>query len=183
MIKSMNFIRVLKEVFSKKKYVFIATIITFLFYSLNIVLSSWEVFSEFSSDKSFFGTIKLFLFLFFRAGGIKDISSSISLILISILLGILVSLILYRIKMNIPIEKKISFFGGAGIFLAAFVPGCVACGIGLIPVLGLSAGILYSLPFKGLELSILSILILSFAIFKITKNFYTCNLSNSFSEK
>lgn len=182
MIKCMNFIKVLKDVFSKKKYIFMAVIITFLFYSLNIVLSSWEVFSEFSSDKSFFGTIKLFFFLFFKIGGINNVSSSISLILISILLGILFSLILYKTKIRISSDKKAHFFGGVGIFLTVFVPGCAACGVGLFSVLGLSVGILYSLPFKGLGLSVLSILILSFTIYKITKDMYVCKISNSFSE-
>ncbi len=82
--------------------------------------------------------------------------------------------------MKLSIEKKTSVLGGLGIFLAVFVPGCAVCGIGLVSVLGLGAGVLYALPFKGLEISILSILILTFAIFKITKNFYSCKISNSF---
>jgi len=176
----MDFLRVLKEVFGKKKYLLMTFVIAFLFYSLNIIISSWMAFSEFSSDKGFFGLLKLFFFLFFRFGGLQNISSSISLVLISILFGILFSLILYKVRMNLSIETKTGFLGGAGIFLAALVPGCVACSVGLFSILGLGAGLLYSLPFKGLGISILSILILIFAIFEITKHFYTCKLSSSF---
>ena len=49
-------------------------------------------------------------------------------------------------------------------------PGCAACGIGLLSLFGISAASLTFLPFKGLEFSILSIIILSVLIFEITKN-------------
>ncbi|NCN51381.1 hypothetical protein GW931_00005 [archaeon] len=176
----MNLILVLKEVFSKRKYLFITFLISIFFYSLNVIISSWRVFGEFSSDKSFFGAIKVFLFLFLNMGQIMKMSSWISLILISVLLGILFSLIFYKVKMNFSSDNKIGLLGIFGVFLAAFVPGCAACGVGLISVLGLSAGILSIFPFGGFELSLLSILILIFAIFKITKNMYICKVSNSF---
>jgi len=176
----MSFVRILKEIFSKKKYLFMVFFIAIFFYSINIVFSSWEAFSEFSSDKSFFGTIKLFFFLFFKIEGINNIYSRIGLIVISILFGILFSLIFYKTKQNMSGNKKSSSLGVVGIFLMAFIPGCAACGIGIIPILGLGTGFLYLLPFKGLGLSVLSILILSFAIFKIAKDMNKCKISDSF---
>ncbi len=178
----MSLFKIWKEVFGKRKYLIKGIIIALVFYSLNIIISSWKVFTEFSYDKSFFGTINLFFFLIFHGGGIVNIYSFASLILISVLFGILFSLIFYKLKMNLSVSPKTKFSGGIGIFLAALVPGCAACGVGLISVLGLGAGALSFLPFKGLEISILAILILGFAIIKVTKEMYICKFSNSFEK-
>ena len=64
--------------------------------------------------------------------------------------------------------KTFGFFGTTGIFLGILAPGCIACGVGLLSVFGISAAVLSSLPFEGLELSLLAIGILSFSTYKIT---------------
>ena len=80
-------------------------------------------------------------------------------------------------------EIEIEFFpllmiilSGIGLFLGAFAPGCAACGVGLAAALGLGAGFLSFLPYKGLELSIIAIIILGYAIIKTTNSMYTCKI-------
>ena len=63
-----------------------------------------------------------------------------------------------------------------GTFLAIFVPGCAACGIGLVSLLGLGGGLINFLPWNGIEISIISIIILLIAIYQITKNMYVCKI-------
>ncbi|MBI2043684.1 hypothetical protein HYT25_04820 [Candidatus Pacearchaeota archaeon] len=160
---------VFKEVFGKAKYIFLAVAIGFLFYSLNVLMAN------FSSIKSYFG-MNLFLgikFFFVLSMGFKETilpSSFASLVAISILLGMLFSLITYK---TITIKKssgRIGVISTTGIFLGIFAPGCAACGIGLLSVLGFGTAFLTLLPFKGLEISILAIGILTFSIAKISKD-------------
>ncbi|MEK6926237.1 MAG: hypothetical protein AABW50_03080 [Nanoarchaeota archaeon] len=92
----------------------------------------------------------------------------------------LFGLIVYKSKLGLRGTGRFSIFGGIGVFLGALIPGCAACGIGLVSFLGLGAGFLTFLPYDGLELSILAILILGFSITKITREMYFCK-TNSFS--
>ena len=121
----------------------------------------------------------MFFTLFF---GFKEtilFHSFISLIVISVLFGLLFSLFAYKIAIGQKSDgKEIGLFGGIGIFLAALAPGCAACGVGLASVLGIGVGILSFLPYDGFELSLVSIGILSFSIVNITKNMYVCSASN-----
>ncbi len=171
----MRFLGVWKDVFGKRRYLVTAISIALLFYSLNIVFSTWRGFTEFSGE-GLFGKIQLFAFLFVKFGGMIKLHSFISLLLISILIGILFSLILYKVHMNLSVKKKTKAFGAFGVFLAIFVPGCAACGVGLVSILGLGVGLINFLPFNGLELSIVSIVILGFATFKTTKEMYICQM-------
>ncbi len=169
----------LKKVFSNWIYLTTSIIIALIFYSVNVLISNWGSLVGFYSTFGFFGTIKFFFILFLGFKETVLLNSYISLIIISILLGILFSLIGYKINLGNGFGGKTTgFFGSIGIFLAAFAPGCVACGIGLASILGIGVGALSFLPYKGLELSIASIGLLGFAIIKITNDMYICKTSS-----
>ena len=176
MIELSQILSTWKKVFSNWKYVLIFLFAVLIFYSLNILIFNWKNLATFYSNLGFFGTLKLFFSFFFSFRSTIVLHSFISLILISILFGVLISLIFYKSKLNISKDKRTGLFGGIGVFIGAFVPGCAACGVGLASFLGLGAGFLSFLPYDGLELSILSIVILGFAIINLTKNMYTCKV-------
>ena len=164
-----------KKVFSNWKYLTAIIVIALLFYSINVLVSSWNSLTGFYSTLGFFQTIKFFFILFIGFRETIMFHSFISLIIISILFGMLFSLVRYKVKIGQGTDgKKIGLFGGIGLFLAAFAPGCATCGVGLVSVLGISAGVLSFLPYGGFELSIASIGILGFTIVTITKNMYVC---------
>ena len=167
-----------KRVFTNWKYLTATIITAVVFYSFNVLISSWKNLIVFYSSFGFFKTVKFLFILWIGFKSTVILHSFISLIIVSILLGMLISLIFYKLRFNILRDKKASFFGGVGIFLAAFAPGCAACGIGLASVLGIGAGFLAFLPYDGLELSIASIGILSFTMVSITKNMYVCKTIN-----
>ncbi len=102
--------------------------------------------------------------------------SYISIIIISLLFGLLFSLIIYKTKMIKTTFGKTGIFASLGLFIGALAPGCAACGIGLFSFFGLSSAFLIFLPFQGLELSILSIGILAFSIMKISSGMYKCDV-------
>lgn len=164
-----------RKVFTNWKYLTATVIIALTFYFMNVLISSWGSLTGFYSTFGFFGTIKFFLILFLGFKETIVFHSFVSLIIISILFGMLFSLVGYKINIKHKVDgKKIGLFGSIGLFLAAFAPGCVACGVGLASVLGIGAGALSFLPYDGFELSIASIGIMAFTIVNVTKNKYAC---------
>lgn len=163
-----------KNVFTNWKYLASTAILALIFYSINVLISNWSSLTGFYSDFGFIGTIKFFIILFL---GFKEtilLYSFLSLIIISILFGMLFSLVWYKINLGKNAGTEIGLFGGMGLFLAAFAPGCAACGVGLASILGLSAGALSFLPYDGFELSLASIGLLGFTIVRLTENMYVC---------
>ena len=93
-------------------------------------------------------------------------------IIVALLLGINISILVYRLKEFVA-DKKSSMASGFGIFAAALANGCPGCFVGLFPlvlsVFGISAT-LSILPFNGLELQALSAALLGTSIFFLAGN-------------
>jgi hypothetical protein len=165
-----------RKVFSNWKYLILTLFIALSFYSLNILFSSWGTLRSIYPSFGFFGSVKFFYILAIGFWHTVKLHSFVSLVFISIALGMLLSLMMYKIRAgNTKSNKKVGLFGGIGIFLAALAPGCAACGVGLLSILGLNAAFLSFLPFDGLEISILAISIMGFTIVKITNDMSSCN--------
>ena len=159
-----------KNVFGNWKYITLAAVIGLVFYSINVLIANFSLIIYFYKENGLIQMFKFFSNLFL---GFKEtilFSSFIILISISVLLGILFSLIAYRTIIIKNVAGEIGILATAGIFLGILVPGCAACGIGLLSLFGVSAAVLTFLPFKGLEISFLAIGILGFSIFKISKD-------------
>ena len=112
----------------------------------------------------------MFVNLFLGFGNTIVWHSYASLILIALLLGMFFSLVVYRTKMSVKVmdKKGTGIFASLGVFLGVLAPGCAACGMGILSAPGFGVIAVNFLPFKGLEISILSIIILGFSVFKIT---------------
>ena len=172
-------LNVWKKVFGNFRYPLILIAVAFGFYSFNVFISNSGIISSIYSSSGIFAASKIFLSLFLGFGKAIKFSSYISLITISLLLGILVSLTIYKVNLvstNKIKNKKGGLFATTGAFLGAFAPGCAACGLGLASLLGISTAFLNFLPFGGLELSVLAIGIISFSIVKTTNDFSECGV-------
>lgn len=168
-----------KKVFGNFKYLSIVLAVAFLFYAFNVFVSNPSAISSFYSGQGFFEATYFLWTLMVGFGGTIKLHSYISILLISLLLGILFSLIVYKINLvGTPKikNKKAGFFAITGTFLGVFAPGCAACGVGLASLLGISTAALTFLPFDGLELSIAAIGLISFSIVRLTKNFSECDV-------
>jgi len=165
-----------KRVFRNWKYVVLTVFIAISFYSVNAIISNWKTLTSLYSSLNFLGTFKLFLILLVGFGNTIKLHSYISLIIISVLFGLLFSLITYKTITIKATTGKTGVFASLGIFIGALAPGCAACGVGLLSLFGLSAAFITFLPFDGLELSILSIGILSFSTFKISEGIHKGNV-------
>jgi len=163
------------KIFHNVNYIMFALLIGLIFFSLNVLISSFISLYDFYTDFGLLGSIKFFFNLLFGYNNTISQYSFFSLIIISLLIGLFFSMILYKYKINNSV--KVGTLSGLAIFFAMLVPGCAACGIGLVSALGLSAAVLSLLPFKGLEISLISIFLLILAIFNLSGNLSSCNIS------
>lgn len=131
----------------------IALNLAFLYYFFFLQVTTFKVF--FDSNTLFYGWASLVLTL-----------------LVALAFGIAVSLLLWqwrseKISVNPP-DLGNSFIGS---FLGGLSVGCPACGAYLASFLGISGG-LFAFPFQGLEIKVISLGLLSFAIFSQSQRIY-----------
>lgn len=174
-----NSLNSLGNIFSNWKYVFVSLSFAVLFYLLNVLIFDITTLHSFSDSLSILELSKIFFLLALDFGRSIDFYSFITIILISILFGIFVSLIFHKTNLNAKYsDKKIGILGWLGILLGLLIPGCTLCGVGILSLMGLSAGALSFLPKRGLELSILAIAILLFTVLKLSENMYSCEVNS-----
>lgn len=89
--------------------------------------------------------------------------SIVSILITSVLSGILFSMTLFKFNLYKQFGGK-GLFGFVGSGVAAFGVGCPTCGAFLFGLIGMPLALMY-LPFRGLELQVLGILILFISIY------------------
>ena len=143
----------IKSVLKQKKYFLIFLITTLIYLGIYYLIINYFL----TSFSLFFTTyVKSYAYPAFILN-----------IIVAILMGVNISLLIYRMK-EFATDKKSSMMSGVGIFAAALANGCPGCFAGLFPVIlsifGISAT-LSILPFNGLELQGLSAVLLGASIF------------------
>ncbi|PZM83812.1 hypothetical protein DLH72_03415 [Candidatus Gracilibacteria bacterium] len=92
---------------------------------------------------------------------------------LAILFGIFLGSTLYKmIYFGNRKASKIGFLGG---FLGTLVGGCTSCSLTFASYLGLASFMAF-LPYGGLEIKIISVLLLIYVCFSSLKNLEVCNL-------
>ena len=143
----------IKSVLKQKKYFLIFLITTLIYLGIYYLIINYFL----TSFSLFFTTyVKSYAYPAFILN-----------IIVAVLMGVNISLLIYRMK-EFATDKKSSMMSGVGIFAAALANGCPGCFAGLFPVIlsifGISAT-LSILPFNGLELQGLSAVLLGASIF------------------
>lgn len=93
-------------------------------------------------------------------------------IFLSLLAGLYLSLMLFRLA-GTSHHKKHHLTSFGGLLLSLFSTGCPMCGAFLLGLLGFPLALFY-LPFKGLELRVLSLLLLMAGTYFTAKNLLHC---------
>jgi len=144
-------------ILKRKRYLFVAL----LTFAIMTVASYYLTVSNvFHKDIFIYAQMNGFLF------------TLISLLLglfVSVLFGFYIALLVFRKDMavkSISKDKLTSFAGTSANIVAS---GCPSCGVPLLGLIGLPLGLSY-LPFKGLELKIISAVFLLVSINYISKN-------------
>ncbi len=158
--------KVIKNVLSRKNYLILFTSATILLFLILYLLTLAS-------------TTNQSLSIFIMMNGLAyTISTFFLLSVISLLFGIYVSLFAYKIRMSIKGNKAISISGGSGGFIVGlFGAGCPMCGSVIFALFGAPLA-LFFMPFKGLELRVLSIIILSLSVYLVSRNLYCCEIKN-----
>ncbi len=150
-------------------------ILSFLFLSFSLFLVNLLNFvSVAGADYSIFAKLKIF-FVFF-IGSFETVSSRdlFLLVLISILFGLNLSLVIEKIKF-IKKQPNLKLTIGTGI-LSLGAAGCASCGLSVASIVGIGWG-LAVLPFGGIELYFISILILFISlIYNLNSIYKACKI-------
>lgn len=111
---------------------------------------------------SFVSTFTILILLFPESLQTLSLLNIVLLILISFIFGLNTQLIVTRIDL-LTHAKNLKITMGAGI-ISIIANGCSACGLSLLSILGLT-GAITILPFRGIELSLLGLTLLSITLF------------------
>lgn len=150
----------LKEAFNKPKYMFLSLSIAVLFFAINVVLPNSKTLLEMFRTQGIGAGGRFLLVLLEGSFGNMTVTSSILLITIAVLLGIVISLIVYKVKTIKGSSLQNGKITTIGAILGVAAPGCASCGIGVLSVFGLTSS-LAVLPFKGAEIGFISVALLA----------------------
>ena len=153
---------IVKGVLSKRNYflifIFSSIFIFSIFYILTLATTTDQSLSIFIMMNGFWFMVSTFLLL-----GV-----------IAILFGIYVSLLVFKIRLRCKGKGIIvSIFGGGGLIAGLFGAGCPMCGGALFALIGMPLALFY-LPFKGLELRVLAMFLLSFSVYFMSRSLISC---------
>ncbi len=135
-------------------------IITFLMNS-NLLITT--LVGNYDIDYKF----KIFTSLFLGMWNSMSGTGFALLIVTAILTGINLSLLGKKLK-NLKKQGNLKLVVGGSTLIGIVGSGCASCGLPILALLGLSGSIAY-LPFRGMELSYLAVILLLFSLYHLIK--------------
>lgn len=164
-MKFHEFISVLGQVYKNKKYFYFTIISSVLFFTIFYKLTLTNI-----ADNS----LEIFIMM---SGYNYTFFALLSFAIISILFGIYLSMAIYKFNLMKKRGMGTGFVGFIGFFAGVFGAGCPTCGSAVFALFGAPLALMY-LPFRGLELRILSILLLGISIYFLSKSLIKCETCN-----
>jgi len=159
----------LPEVYHRRSYYFVTVFFALFTFTLNGVIHNLSLlFSDFSFR----------LVYYLVLGWVRNLPASalILIIFVSLIGGVVFSMSIYLLRRQLK-----SGVGGslAGIFATLIAPACPSCAFSFFAVLGVG-GVLSFLPFKGMELGVIAVLILLLSLWYISNKINTkiCIIKN-----
>ncbi|MAE49284.1 hypothetical protein CMI48_00500 [Candidatus Pacearchaeota archaeon] len=160
-----------KTVFGRPGYIVLAVAVALVFYVLNVVLVNWGNLGVVTESAGF---VRALWLLSLGFSGVVSGSTFWTVVILGVLTGVLVSLLVAKTRIMQASGKKDGVLAGIGLFLGLFVPGCAACGVGLLAALGLG-GVLLALPFQGTEIAVVAILV-GYVVVRVSEGFGSCKI-------
>lgn len=160
------------RVFRNWNYVLLMLIVGFVFYMFNGVILNIQNIGSVYGLLGLFGTAKFLFASSLRFFESVTTFNAVSVFLLSVFVGVLISLLVFRFNtIDKSARGKVGKVGSFGMLLGVAAPGCVACGVGLLSLLGLTS-VLAALPFQGHEVSIIAIGLVGFSVVNISRKLY-----------
>jgi len=155
--------KVLLQESKKNNFIVKSFFVAALYVIASILLINYKSFLSFGmSEYALFPKLKILILIFFGSFQALTTRDTILLLLTAILFGINVELVLRKIKFLASYGNLHVTIGTGLITIAA--TGCASCGLSIASIVGLG-GALALLPFHGLELYVVSIIVLTLSLF------------------
>lgn len=167
--KTAHLSRAFRIVFSRPKYSLLAIFLAMaLFLGVNFLVN-WRLLSGFVLG-NFPLSNKITVLSGLAQGSLLNNTTEtfFSFAVVSLLIGVNVSLFAYRIRHS-GLDKKAGASGILGGFFGLFAAGCTACTLSLVAFFGF-AGLFALLPFRGFEVWALGIAVLMLSIYWNSKS-------------
>ena len=148
---------VVARILKRKKYLIPAVVVAAVVFVVSYVLTVWNI-----SGKS----ITIYASM---SGWPFTLFSLFLSLVISVLIGVYLALVLVRRQLIKDKELKNKLSSAGGTVIGLFAAGCPTCGAPLFALFGAPLA-LFSLPFGGLELKVLSIALLWLSIYLLVEN-------------
>ncbi len=170
-------LKTIREVYRRWPFLLLAISASLLFLLLAVWLQNTALLKTVLSSPRLELSEKL-LFLLGSLRALETLFTPFSrylTILVSLLFGLNTGLLVFYLSRRRKMIKKLGTPGLAATVLGIFGIGCGSCGSVLLSALGLS-GVLGLLPLRGVEFSLLSVVLLLYSTNKITQNIGNENL-------
>lgn len=149
---------ILSQEARQRNFILKSLILGIFYFTIALILFDFKTYeSILSQSYPFVVKLNISYLLFIGSFSILGLRDTILIILISFLFGINLELVLRKLKF-LKDRGGLHITFGAGL-LSLVAAGCASCGLSFASVLGIAA-LVSLLPFRGLELYIVSILIL-----------------------
>lgn len=162
---------ILRLVFREKRYWFLTSVVAFLTIAFVVLLPNFKLIKQIFIESGAGAGLVLMGNLLASIGDNLTLFSILITVLLGIMLGVNISLLIYKLRTLRKGNSKTDALGGVGFFVGLLGVGCAACGTALIAALlpfGIGSLLLF-LPFGGLELQILALLLLGFSSMRLLK--------------
>lgn len=157
-------------------YIFITLSMAFLMISFSVLIMNVSlIFNPIAPGYTLFDRIVL---VFNLLGGLftnNTLLSASLLISTSLLAGINVALLVIKIKNTKAVSYKESGLSSGGTIASVMATGCSSCGISILSLIGIAGGLTF-LPFGGIELGFIGLLLLLFSIYWTSKGISECEI-------
>ncbi|HSR89645.1 MAG TPA: hypothetical protein VLK22_04640 [Candidatus Udaeobacter sp.] len=151
-------IQIITTILKRKKYAFIALTMAIIMAAISYYLTIVNV-----AFHSFFILLEM-------DGPLFTVVSFILSLIISALFGIYVSLLVFRRDLIKDSKNAKAVLSGIGGTIASVVASaCPTCGAPLLALFGAPLGLM-ALPFQGLEIKVLSILLMLISVYLLAKS-------------
>ncbi len=154
---------IVKSILRKRNYLIAFIMVSIFIFAIFYILTLATVTNQ---------SIGIFIMM---NGLAYTVSTFILFAVISLLFGVYVVLLAFSMKIHLKRRVRKSIFGTGGLIAGIFGAGCPMCGSAIFALFGMPLA-LFFLPFKGLELRALSLLLLGLSVYLLSISLVNCKI-------
>ena len=154
------------DIHRRPRFLASTALISFLFYSIYALARNSSILRQYATSGDPILALSLIPSLVSDFGKTVNTEGLLFASTIAILVGLNITTVIFRLSELSELDRKSAGSLG-GLFVAFLAPACTVCAAGVVGVAG-STSLFALLPLGGLEIRILSIILLLWALYYIT---------------